>query len=608
MRVIADHARATSFLLSDGVLPSNEGRGYVLRRVIRRAARHGRMLGLSEPFLYKVLGVVVDEMGQAYPELVSSRQFAARVTLDEEERFAYTLENGMQVLTKLSGEARARERSRISGEEVFKLYDTYGFPLDLAQEIVRDQGLALDLEGFERAMDRQREQARAAWKGSGAEGIKPVYPTLVARFGGTRFLGYTSLEAQGRVVAILQDDRLVEGAEEGAEVEIVLDQTPFYGESGGQVGDTGFLLNPNVLLEVHDTRRPIDDLLLHRALIKRGRLRPQEVLHARVESHRRQAIALNHTGTHILHATLKQALGDHVKQAGSLVAPDRLRFDFIHFGRLADRELYRIEEIVNERIREDQPVAVVHTTLHEALDMGAVALFGEKYGEDVRVVKIGDFSLELCGGTHLRSTGEIGLFRITQVSGIAAGIRRIEALTGEGAYQHLKREEAILNEIRELLRAQASEEPAKVRRLLEQVRELEREVETLKGRLAGARARDLLADAIVVAGVKVLTLQEENMSQKDLRALVDMAREQLQSGVVVAASIVEDKVALVAGVTPDLMQRVHAGDLIKAVAAMVDGSGGGRADMAQAGGKNVAQVPAALARVPSLVAAQLQPK
>jgi alanyl-tRNA synthetase len=430
----------------------------------------------------------------------------------------------------------------------------------------------------------------------------------VERFGGTRFLGYDSLEAQGKVVAILQDDRLVEGAEEGAEVEIVLDQTPFYGESGGQVGDTGFLLNPNVLLEVHDTRRPIDDLLLHRALIKRGRLRPQEVLHARVESHRRQAIALNHTGTHILHATLKQALGDHVKQAGSLVAPDRLRFDFTHFGRLADRELYRIEEIVNERIREDQPVAVVHTTLHEALDMGAVALFGEKYGEDVRVVKIGDFSLELCGGTHLRSTGEIGLFRITQVSGIAAGIRRIEALTGEGAYQHLKREEAILNEIRELLRAQASEEPAKVRRLLEQVRELEREVETLKGRLAGARARDLLADAIVVAGVKVLTLQEENMSQKDLRALVDMAREQLQSGVVVAASIVEDKVALVAGVTPDLMQRVHAGDLIKAVAAMVDGSGGGRADMAQAGGKNVAQVPAALARVPSLVAAQLQPK
>jgi alanyl-tRNA synthetase len=330
------------------------------------------------------------------------------------------------------------------------------------------------------------------------------------------------------------------------------------------------------------------------------------VLHARVESQRRQAIALNHTGTHILHATLKQVLGDHVKQAGSLVAPDRLRFDFTHFGRLADRDIYRLEDIVNERIREDRPVEVVHSALHEALQMGAMALFGEKYGDDVRVVKIGDFSMELCGGTHLRSTGEIGLFKVIQASGVAAGVRRIEALTGEAAFEHVRREEATLNELRELLKAQAFEEPARVQRLMEQVRELEREVETLKGRLANARTQDLLAGVTEVNGVKVLTLHEGSMTQADLRNLVDMAKERLRSGVVVAASVVDEKVALVAGVTSDLTRRVHAGELAKAVAVMIDGSGGGRADMAQAGGRRPEKLAEALGKVPAIVEAQLQ--
>jgi alanyl-tRNA synthetase len=606
MRVIADHARATGFLLSDGVLPSNEGRGYVLRRIIRRAARHGRLLGFAQPFFHKVLGVVADEMGSAYPELITSRQFVANVTLHEEERFAYTLETGLRVLTKVADEIRQRGDVRIPGEEVFKLYDTYGFPLDLAEEIARDQGLTLDLEGFEHAMDRQRELARAAWKGSGEEAVKPVYPTLATRLGSTHFLGYTTLEAQGRVLAILEDDRLVDQAEEGSEVEIVIDQTPFYAEGGGQVGDTGLLVNPNVILEIRDTTRPADDLIVHRALIKRGRLRVDDVVHARVESHRRQAIALNHTGTHLLHATLKQVLGDHVKQAGSLVAPDRLRFDFTHFGRLVDRDIYRLEDLVNERIREDRPVEVVHASLHEALNMGAIALFGEKYGEQVRVVKIGDFSLELCGGTHLRSTGEIGLFKVTQVSGVAAGVRRIEALTGAAAYEHIRREEAILSELRELLKAQTFEEPTKLQRLFEHVRDLEREVETLKGRLASARTQDLLEGATEVGGVRVLTLQEGNLNQKDLRALVDMAKERLQSGVVVAATVADGKVALVTGVTADLTQRVHAGELAKAVAALLDGSGGGRADLAQAGGKNPEKLAAALAKVPAIVEAQLE--
>jgi alanyl-tRNA synthetase len=606
MRVIADHARATSFLLSDGVLPANEGRGYVLRRILRRAARHGRMLGFSEPFFYRVLGVVADEMSSAYAELNASRQFAASVTLHEEERFAYTLETGMRLLSRVSDETRQRGGKLIPGEELFKLYDTYGFPLDLAEEIVGDQGLALDLDGFERAMDRQRTLARAAWKGSGEEVVKPVYPTLAERLGSTLFLGYDTLEAQGRVLSILKNDQLVEAAEEGSEVEIVIDQTPFYAEGGGQVGDTGLLVNPNVILEVKDTKRPVDDLIVHRALVKRGRVRVQEVLHARVESHRRQAIALNHTGTHILHATLKQVLGDHVKQAGSLVAPDRLRFDFTHFGRLADRDVYRLEDIVNERIREDRPVEVVHSALHEALQMGAMALFGEKYGDDVRVVKIGDFSMELCGGTHLRSTGEIGLFKVIQASGVAAGVRRIEALTGEAAFEHVRREEATLSELRDLLKAQAFEEPARVQRLMEQVRELEREVETLKGRLANARTQDLLDGVTEVNGVKVLTLHEGSMPQADLRDLVDMAKERLRSGVVVAATVVDEKVALVAGVTSDLTRRVHAGELAKAVAALIDGSGGGRADMAQAGSRSPEKLAEALAKVPAIVEAQLQ--
>jgi alanyl-tRNA synthetase len=606
MRVIADHARATSFLLSDGVLPANEGRGYVLRRILRRAARHGRLLGFSEPFFYRVLGVVADEMGGAYAELNAARQFAASVTLHEEERFAYTLETGMRLLSKVSDETRQRGGTLIPGEELFKLYDTYGFPLDLAEEIAGDQGLTLDLDGFEHAMDRQRTLARAAWKGSGDETVKPVYPTLTERLGSTLFLGYDTLEAQGRVLAILENEQLVEAAEEGSEVEIVIDQTPFYAEGGGQVGDTGLLVNPNVILEVKDTKRPVDDLIVHRALVKRGRVRVQEVLHARVESQRRQAIALNHTGTHILHATLKQVLGDHVKQAGSLVAPDRLRFDFTHFGRLADRDIYRLEDIVNERIRENRPVEVVHSGLHEALQMGAMALFGEKYGDDVRVVKIGDFSMELCGGTHLRSTGEIGLFKVLQASGVAAGVRRIEALTGEAAFTHVRREEATLNELRDLLKAQAFEEPARVQRLMEQIRELEREVETLKGRLANARTQDLLDGVTEVNGVKVLTLREGSMTQADLRNLVDMAKERLRSGVVVAASVVDEKVALVAGVTSDLTRRVHAGDLAKAVAVLIDGSGGGRPDMAQAGGRRPEKLAEALERVPAIVEAQLQ--
>jgi alanyl-tRNA synthetase len=606
MRVIADHARATSFLLSDGVLPANDGRGYVLRRIIRRAARHGKMLGFTEAFFHRVLGAVADVMGDAYPELTTSRAFAADVILHEEERFGETLETALRVLAKLADDTRQGGKTVIPGEEVFKLYDTYGFPLDLAEEIVQDQGLALDMAGFDQAMDRQREMARASWKGSADTSVKPVYPTLVERLGQTRFLGYDTLEAQGRVLAILKKDQLVEQAEDGDEIELVIDQTPFYAEGGGQVGDTGLLVSPNVVLEVRDTQRPVDGLTVHRALVTRGRVRLHDVLLARVAAPRRQAIALNHTGTHMLHAALRQVFGDHVKQAGSLVAPDRLRFDFTHSGRLPDREIFRIEEMVNERVREDRPVEVAHGELHDALKMGALAFFGDKYGDEVRIIKIGDYSLELCGGTHLHTTGEIGLFKVTQVSGVAAGVRRIEALTGTAAFEYVRREEATLSEVRDLLKAQPFEEAGRVQRLLEHVRDLEREVDTLKGRLTSARTQDLGEAVVNVQGVKVLRLQERDLDAKDLRGLVDLAKERLHSGVIVATSIADGKVVLVTGVTTDLTQRVHAGELAKAVAALVDGSGGGRADMAQAGGKSPEKVAAALEQVPALVAEQLQ--
>jgi alanyl-tRNA synthetase len=606
MRVIADHARSASFLLSDGVLPANDGRGYVLRRIIRRAARHGKMLGLTAPFLHKVLGAVVEVMGGAYPELTTARAFAADVTLHEEERFGETLETGLRVLAKVADDTRQVGTTVIPGEEVFKLYDTYGFPLDLAEEIVQDQGLTLDMAGFDQAMDRQREMARSAWKGSGETAVKSVYPTLIERLGRTRFLGYDTLEAQGRVLAILKADQVVEQAEEGDDIELVIDQTPFYAEGGGQVGDTGLLVSPNVVLEVKDTQRPVESLIVHRALVTRGRVRLHDVLLARVEAPRRQAIALNHTGTHMLHATLREVFGDHVKQAGSLVAPDRLRFDFTHSGRLPDRELYRIEHIVNERVREDRPIEVAHAELHDALKMGALAFFGDKYGDEVRVIKIGDYSMELCGGTHLHTTGEIGLFKVTQVSGVAAGVRRIEALTGMAAFEHVRREEAILSELRDLLKAQPFEEPGRVQRLLEHVRDLEREVDTLKGRLTSARTQDLGEAVVNVQGVNVLRLQERDLELRDLRSLVDLAKERLRSGVIVAASSTDGKVTLVAGVTADLTQRVHAGQLAKAVAALVDGSGGGRADMAQAGGKSPEKLAAALEQVPALVEEQLR--
>ncbi len=606
LRVIADHIRATTFLINDGVLPSNEGRGYVLRRIMRRAARHGKLLGIHEPFLFQALDIVIEIMHHAYPELRASREYIAKVIRYEEERFAHTLDQGLKVFQEVIEQTKARKEQKIPGEEVFKLYDTFGFPLDLMEEIARDHHLTLDEAGFEAAMARQRAMARASWVGSGEALVNPLYREIRDRWGPTKFVGYHSLESTSQVQAILCRDQLVESAQPGAEVEIFLDQTPFYGESGGQVGDQGILSSGELLVEIVDVQKPLPDLFVHKGRVKQGILSSGTQVLARVNAERRQAIVLNHSATHLLHAVLRQVLGDHVKQAGSLVAPDRLRFDFTHFSRLSPRERDRIEELVNTYIRQNIPVEISYMPLDEALARGAMALFGEKYGEEVRVVQMGGVSLELCGGTHARATGDIGSFKIVQEAGVAAGVRRIEAFTGEGAYQYVKKEEETLTAIRELLKAQPFEEASKVQRLFEHTRELEREVMALKEKLLRTRSEEFLERVVVVQGIKILTVREDNLDRKALRSFVDTARDRLQSGVVVVGSVTDGRVALIAGVTRDLTQQLSADKMIKKVSALVDGSGGGRADLAEAGGKNPAKLDMALQAVPQIVESFLQ--
>jgi alanyl-tRNA synthetase len=601
MRVIADHLRAITFLISDGVIPSNEGRGYVLRRILRRAARHGKMLGLEKPFLYKGIQVVVDIMKPAYPELVDRCDQVTQMTLNEERRFSHTLHVGMELLNKVIGETRQRGEQVIPGEEVFKLYDTYGFPLDLMDEIAREQGLTLDMPGYERAMEEQRARARKSWKGSGESEADRSYLTLSKTLPPTEFVGYETLESDVEVLAILKDKTPVDMASEGDEIELVFDKTPFYGESGGQVGDKGILRLPEGEVVISDTQKPIPQLHVHKGKVKRGTIRKGQKGRAMVDPESRQRTVLNHTATHILHATLKQVLGDHVKQAGSLVAPDRLRFDFSHFSDLDYREFYRIEEVVNQVIRANMPVKTFITSLEDALRRGAVAMFGEKYGDQVRVVQIGDFSMELCGGTHARASGDIGLFKLVNEGSVAAGIRRVEALTGPGALEYIQRETDRLRSISMLLKTGPADLINRLEKLLATAREQEREIEQLKARLASSRVEELLNTSREIKGIRVISAQVDNLDMKGLRTLVDNLKDRIKSGIVLLGTVEDGKVSLVAAVTKDLIDRYHAGTLVKEVAQIVEGSGGGRPDMAQAGGKNPERLKEALERVFEIV-------
>jgi alanyl-tRNA synthetase len=607
MRVIADHARATAFLITDGVLPSNEWRGYVLRRILRRGLRHGKLLGIHEPFMFRVTGVVTDLFASVYPELKESRDYVAKITRNEEERFSYTLEQGLRLLDDLIAEEKAKGKNVLSGDEAFKLYDTFGFPLDLTQDLVREKDFSVDLEGFDKAMEAQKELARSTWKGHGEMGSQELYMKVLEEFGGTRFVGYETTEAEGVVQAIVKGRDLVKTARAGDEVELVLDQTPFYGESGGQVGDEGIIHGPQGKAAVHNTQWA-GQLLAHQAKILEGTFSKSDLVKAAVSPQRRKNITLNHTATHLLQAALRRVLGTHVEQSGSLVAPERLRFDFNHFAPMSEQEKSLVEEMVNAWVRDNLAVQTALRKREEAMAEGAMALFGEKYGEQVRVVAIKPISKELCGGTHAGATGDIGFFKIVHEGGVAAGVRRIEAFTGPGAYQYVKKEELLLEQLAEILKVKPEEVLTKAERVVAQLKEQERELERLRSRLAVGVLDTLLEQATTVEGVKVVAAAVENLDVKGLRELADKVKDKLGSGVIVLGSAQDSKVAWVGAVTRDLTDKLHAGNIIKEVAKITGGGGGGRPDMAEAGGKDPGKIVQALESVKGIVQKALEKK
>ena len=596
MRVIADHVRALAFLIADGVSPSNEGRGYVLRRILRRASRHGQMLGLTTPFLHRCTDVVVRIMRSAYPDLVDRAGFVARVVKREEERFLVTLENGLKILEEELSRFREKGDGVLPGKVVFKLYDTYGFPVDLTEDIARDKGVSVDRDGFLRAMEEQRERARKAWKGSG-EKVAPAIFTRDAKLTST-FCGYDTLSMTSRIQAILvsRDGGLetCQVAKVGEKVEIVTEETPFYGEGGGQVGDTGVIFHEEGDAQIEDTTHPVPGVTVHHARITRGTLAVGEEVNLVVEGDRRVATVLNHSGTHLFNAALREVLGDHVRQAGSLVAPDRLRFDFSHFAPLNTDEIDQIERLVNEQIRNNLVVSNFELTYREAIERGALAFFGDKYPDRVRVVQMGDFSLELCGGTHVARTGEIGFFKITHEGGIAADTRRVEATSGQGAYKFVRETESRLMKIGEMLKASPKDVVEKVTRALESLRQTQADMESLQARSAQETAGDLADQAIDVNGVRVIVAEVEAADQKALREIGDKVRQKFPSGVLVLGSRRGKKVSFLAHVSRDLIERFHAGNLVKVLAAKVGGRGGGRPDRAEGGGPRTDALPDAL--------------
>ena len=602
LKVIADHARAVTFLVGDGVMPSNEGRGYVLRRILRRALRHGRMLGQEKPFLHKIAGRVIELMKDAYPELINMENYISKVVLNEEERFSNTLNFGMNLLEEKIKKLKENSQKTFPGDEVFKLYDTYGFPVDLSEDIVNDAGLKFDSAGFQKAMDSQKDKARAAWKGSGEEGVKKIYKALSEKIPPTQFEGFDALKTEGTLLAIIKKDSITESASSGDEIDLVFDKTVFYGESGGQVGDAGKISGDSIEIQVLTTHKPLSSLFVHSCKIKSGIIKKGVGLTLQVDMEDRQATALNHTATHLLQAALKEVLGDHVKQAGSLVEKNRFRFDYTHFSPLTSREKEKIEEIVNQKIMENIPVQKKTMPIDEAIKEGATAIFGEKYGDEVRVVNVEGFSKELCGGTHVNATGEVGFYRIVSEGGIAAGVRRIEAITGKKAFQRTKNEEASLVEIRKCMNAQPEEEVEKVKKMLKRIKELEKEVARLKEKLAhDGGSHDIFSEVKKNEGVSILVKELEEADAATLRTFIDNAKNKLGSGIIAVGSKQGNNVFLAAGVTKDLTKKYHAGKIIKEIAAIVGGSGGGRPDMAQAGGKFPEKLSEALKKVFDIV-------
>lgn len=596
LRVIADHIRSCAFLIVDGVLPSNEGRGYVLRRIIRRAIRHGYMLGVKEPFFYRLVGALDEEMGDAYRELSAARDQVARVLRVEEERFAETLEQGMKILGHT---IESLEGKQIPGETVFKLYDTYGFPTDLTADIARENELTLDMEGFETAMEAQRERARAASHFGSDQQLD------ISLDGATDFTGYEDLEDESTVIALFQDGKAVDTLGGGERGMVILDHTPFYAESGGQVGDVGELRLGKGAFVVADTQKQGGDVYIHKGVFKGAVIRVGDTVKAWVDSDKREATELNHSATHLLHAALRKVLGEHVQQKGSLVDSERLRFDFSHFEPVTREQLQSIERLVNEQIRNNYTVETRIMSLDDAKASGAMALFGEKYAGHVRVLRMGDFSTELCGGTHVKAVGDIGLLKITSETGIASGVRRIEGVTGESAIDWIEVDENRLQRVADLVKSGRDDVEGKVAQLVEHSRKLEKELEKLKSKLASAAGSDLAGSAVDINGVKVLAANLDGADPKSLRDTMDQLKNKLGSAVIVLATAHGGKVSLIAGVTKDQTGTVKAGDLVKFVAEQVGGRGGGRPDMAQAGGNDTAALPEALDSVEAWVSNKL---
>ncbi|WP_049620550.1 alanine--tRNA ligase [Frateuria defendens] len=600
LRVIADHIRACAFLIVDGVLPSNEGRGYVLRRIIRRALRHGWMLGVRGDFFWKMVKPLVEEMGEAYPELKQKQAFVEEALRTEEQRFGETLEHGMRVFDEVA----AKAGKTIPGAEAFRLYDTYGFPVDLTADIARERDLDVDMAGFEQAMNEQRERARAASRFE-AKGQLPA--ELASQLAPTVFLGYEAQEERGaKVVGIVRGGKQLAELGEGEEGLVILDRTPFYAESGGQVGDTGVLANAAGRFAVADTLKMGGAFFGHQGRWQGVQpLRVGDAVDAAIDAARRQAIVLNHSATHLLHAALRKVLGEHVTQKGSLVAPDRLRFDFAHFKAVSREELAEVEAQVNAEVRRNAEAEVRHMAYDDAIAFGAMALFGEKYGDEVRVLRMGDFSTELCGGTHVGRTGDIGLFKIVSEAGVASGVRRIEAVTGDGALAYVGEEERRLGELSQLLSTSGDEAVEKLRQLLDKQKKLERELESLRAKAAGSAIADLAASAQDIGGIKVVAARLEGLDAKALREGMDQLKQQLGDCVVLLAGAADGRVSLVAGVNGGAQGRVKAGDVVAYIARQIDGKGGGRPDMAQGGGSDAPNLPGLLGGLPAWIGEQL---
>ncbi|RJQ41839.1 MAG: alanine--tRNA ligase [Nitrospiraceae bacterium] len=603
VRVIADHIRAVSFLLSEGLMPSNEGRGYVLRRIIRRASRHAKLLGIGEPALYKLVEPVADFMGDAYPELLDEKDRAAKVLKFEEERFSRTLEQGMKIIDEVIAAAKKAGLKSVPGDEIFKLYDTYGFPVDLARDIASDNNLILDEGGFHREMEMQRERARASWVGE-EEAVSSIYRELLSEAGKTEFAGYDTMQTESIVKAMLKDGKVVREASKGEEVEVFLDKTPFYGESGGQVGDTGEMTSEGFRAFVTDTKKVIEGLHSHIIKIKDGKLKVWDKVACRVDARRRKAVMSNHTATHLLQASLQNIIGEHVKQAGSLVAPERLRFDFTHFFPVSRDEIKSIEDIVNQKILENINVEISVMDIKDAVASGATALFGEKYGETVRVVKVPGVSAELCGGTHCRATGDIGPFVIVSEGSVASGIRRIEALTGTAALDYFRKEGEELRKISDILKTEKPFE--RIEKLLADMKETEREAERLKGRAASESSAALIEKARDIGGTKVISCRFDGLEKKDLRILADNLKDKLGSGVIVLASAMNGEAAFLSMVTKELAKKIKAGEILKKVAEIAGGRGGGKPEMAEGGTKDIAKLDTALEAVYDIIRKQVK--